>query len=545
MKHPTPRAARKQRRRQRQAPGIGPAPAALLPGQQCASLVTSAEQTLDRGDSNRARELYLMALALRPREPTLLNALGLLETATGAHAAAIDHFRAALAALPPGTPPTTRAQLINNLGWACWQQGDTAAAADTFVAALYQDPTLAGAHNNLGLVRNAQGRAAEALAAFDRAVALDPRQVQAHENRASLLHRLGHLEAALEACQTALCLDPGAVDTLVNLGVILQGLDRVEAAETAFRQALRRNPGHPGAHLNLGYTLLLQGRFREGWREHEWRWRDPQARPFLRTFSQPVWDGSPLNGATLLVHAEQGFGDTLQFVRLLPLAAARGAGRLVLECQPSLQALLAGLADQVVARGAPLPPCDRQIPLLGLPLVLGIDDATIPSPAGYLPRPPPDRSRPSPAIGLVWQGGAESPTRQARSIPFALLEPLLRALPQATWVSLQTGPAATDPEAHPWAAALERPPLPDFAATARVMAGLDLIVTIDTAAAHLAGALGCPVWTLLPRPADWRWLRQGETSPWYDRMGLFRQMVSGQWPDVVTRVVSALTAKFS
>ncbi len=323
-------------------------------------------------------------------------------------------------------------------------------------------------------------------------------------------------------------------------------MGRLQEAVDCYGQALRLSPGHAMAHMNRGLSLLLQGRLQEGWAEYEWRWQSEQ-RQQQRGFSQPLWSGrEPLQGKTLLVHAEQGLGDSLQFCRFVPQLEARGA-RVVLEVQPAVWALVTSLAGghQLLRRGDALPAFDLHCPLLSLPSALGLDEAALmASPSPYLRAEPTRvaawrerlRDRPAPRIGIVWSGIAGHTNDHNRSLA---LRDFMAALPaDMRFVSLQKEVRPADQpllDASPnilqvngW--------LGDFADTAALIACLDLVISVDTSVAHAAAAMGKPVWLLLPFVPDWRWMMDRADSPWYPAMRLYRQPGLGHWAPVLAQL---------
>jgi hypothetical protein len=332
----------------------------------------------------------------------------------------------------------------------------------------------------------------------------------------------------------------------------LRALGDVDAAVDCFRRAVSLKPDLADAHSSLGVALLAKGQLEEGWLEYEWRWHTRDFRRGLRRYETKRWHGEPRPDATLLVYAEQGFGDTLQFARLLALAAAR-VGQLLFETQPELLQVMQGLSGptRVFARGGPTPQFDLQIPILSLPAVLGLSLDAIPGSVPYL-RPEPARvaawaprieALPRPRIGLVWQGNPRHPNDRNRSIALSALAPLIERH-GASWVSLQKVGGADAIAALGLTARVMDPTaeLENFADTAALCAHLDLVIAVDTSVAHLAGALGRPVYLLLPKVPDFRWLLERADSPWYPSMRLFRQKRYGIWTEPLIELEAALVA---
>ena len=435
----------------------------------------------------------------------------------------------------------------NNLGTLFASLGDHQTALTFLNSALTLHPGSAEIHNNVGNVQLARNKVAAAIERYREAIRLEPNTAMYHNHLGNALRLSGEFPAAERAFNTALRLDSSYAEAWVNLGFALAEQGRHDAVEMHYRQALRLKPSLALAHVNLSQHLLRQGALKEGWSEAEWRWQWKQFPSPARNFSEPQWRGEALGRKTILLHAEQGFGDTLQMLRYLPLLASQGA-RIVLEVPPellSLAATLEGVA-QVLARGEALPPFDWHCPLMSLPLAFSTTLQTVPSHTPYLS--PPRTERPAwlgPAragrlqIGLVWAGNPKNRVDRRRSLPLAALAPLF-AVEGVTMYSLQRGGAPGEIASSGLAFAGALPEAVDFAETASALMHLDLVITVDTAVAHLAGALGCPVWILLPYVADWRWLLDREDSPWYPTARLFRQTASKEWSSVVERVADRL-----
>src|SRR2546426_786091 len=376
--------------------------------------------------------------------------------------------------------------------------------------------------------------------------------VAAHHHDMGEAYRLtGKLEDAIASYRLALALKPDYAEAHKNLGIALWDHGKLAEAIACFRQALALKPDYVHAHAGLGLALLRAGDLSHGFTEYEWRWRvkefEQQCAGLI--LPQPFWDGSELNGRTILLYAEQGLGTTIQFIRYAPLVARRG-GRVIVACQPELVRLLASVdgTAQVVSERASLPDFDLHAPLLSLPRIIGTTLETIPSQCPYL-SPPESSSVKVEAtpdvklkVGIVWAGLPIHRNDRNRSCPLSyFLE--LAELPGVAVYSLQKQPRATGlGEVTPGMAVNNlSDQIGDWADTAAAICQLDLVLTVDTGVAHLAGALGRPVWVLLPHVGvDWRWMDGREDSPWYPSMKLFRQKVPGDWPSVFARVSGEL-----
>ena len=398
------------------------------------------------------------------------------------------------------------------------------------------------------------GRNDEAVEAYRSLMPRLARNPSVLANFGEALRRCGELDEAESVLRHAVSLGPDKRVCRLNLGMTLQDLGRLEEAVSAYREALRIDPSYAEARWNLSHVLLHTGDYEEGWALYESRWQMERSRRDRRHGDQPRWAGERLDGGTLLLWSEQGFGDTLQFVRYATLAKER-ASRVVLHVQAPLASLCRRVAgvDQVIADGEVAPPFDAQLPLLSLPLVLGTTLASVPRSVPYLSPDPHkvaawrDRlERRALNVGLTWsskaRGTDDDSVRDSilRSVTLTQLAPL--ATRGVAFYSLQKGPAAVEARKpppgmtlHDWSEELH-----DFGDTAALAAALDLVISVDTAVAHLAGALGIPVWVLLRRAVNWRWLRGEDTSPWYPTMRLFRQEDVADWGPVIARAAEAL-----
>jgi FkbM family methyltransferase len=409
------------------------------------------------------------------------------------------------------------------------------------------DPGHAMAWNNMGVILRRQGRRKAAVACYRRAVALKPDDPSNHSNLGNVLRDLGLLDEAQRHGARAVQLAADNAGAHHNYGLILQDLGRHQEAVAEIDEAIRLEPGNVSFRWDRALNLLMAGDLARGFAEYEVRWKLPQNPP--PNIAAPEWTGEPLEGKTILLWSEQGFGDTLQFVRYAPMVKARGAGQILLLAQPALVRLLTGAPgiDSVVTEGAPAPRFDCHAPLLSLPRLFGTTLEAVPADCPYLKLPKvggpalrrPERVRL--AVGICWAG---KPTHKNDHNRSAGIEPFLALMedPEIAFYSLQKGPRAADLVTSGAVALVEdlSPEIEDFANTASAMRQLDLVITVDTAVAHLAGALGVPVWVALPAVIDWRWMRGRSDSPWYPSMRLFRQPRPGDWASAFAEMKAAL-----
>ena len=462
-------------------------------------------------------------LAAEPGQPSALFVLGQCLLATGRAGEATEPLAHHLQLRPdhhPGRIALARAQLIAGL---------PADVLDTLA------PLPDSAHTLRGSALAALGRPAEAVDAFTLALEADPADAEAALNLGNAHADLDAPELAERHIRQAIALRPGLAEAHASLGHLLGEAGRAREAVAAADAAIALRPDFALAHWNAGVALLLGGEWEAGWQRYEWR-----KRHFAGSFKRPAtpeWGGEPLRGRTILVLAEQGLGDTIQFSRYLPLLVAKGA-RVALECATSLARLLSHIPSVTAHAPGARPAHDCWVDQMSLPRLFGTTPETVPPPAALAQSGGCwDWALPSGLrVGLVWAGNPLHSNDRRRSIDPAMLAPILGA-PGCSFVSLQTGP-----QAGAMAGVLDlSAQLADWQATAALLGAMDLVVTVDTAVAHLAGTLGVPTWLMLPHAPDWRWMLGRDDTPWYSAMRLFRQDRPGDWAGVVQRVASALT----
>jgi tetratricopeptide (TPR) repeat protein len=546
-----------------------------------------AQQLYLAGDLAAARARYQELLLKEPRHLEALHTLGIIEGRQGNWQRSAEYLSRAIEAGPGN------ASAFGDLGVAlkALQQWDAALRSLDRAVALKSD--YPEAHSNRGNVLRELGRLDAAVASYDHAIAVRPDYAEAHYNRGVAHQDLNKFDAALASYDRAIELRPNFAAAHVNRGVVLEHLHRLDAALDSYdraisirgddarafsnrgnvQRALQRvadaidscdravaiEPDNATAHLNRGLARLLAGDFAQGWKDYEWRWKDGKSlfRRDYRAFAQPQWSGQQaLAGKTILIHAEQGLGDTIQFCRYVPMVRELGA-EVIFEVQPPLMRLLRGVEgqSQLLSRGVALPNFDYHCPLMSLPLAFGTTLGNIPGTLPYLAADPERRQlwrrrlgeRTKPRVGLVWSGGfrPDQPeiwsVNARRNVPLARLSALRNS--GLEFYSLQKGQPA-ESELPQWnERSPQGPPLidcagdlADFADTAALIEQLDLIISVDTSTAHLAGALGKPVWILNRFDCCWRWLLGRADSPWYPSARLYRQSTPGDWDGVVERV---------
>ena len=431
------------------------------------------------------------------------------------------------------------------------RQGKTKAALANFDRALSLRPGHAMTHFNRGNALQSLKQSEDALVSYDCAIDIQPDLALAHSNRGNTLQSLKRYKEAVASYDRAIELQPNYAVALYNRGLALHEIKRCKEAVSSYERAIDLQPGFAEAHLNQAISRLLVGDFLRGWQEYEWRMDVKSPGNRKRTFHRPQWIGSEnISGKTIFLHSEQGFGDTILFGRYIPLVAARGA-RVILEVPLPLVELMATVSgvSQIVRRGDAPPDFDMQCPLPSLPLAFGTRLETIPSAVPYL-RASPEAAmnwdarlgaKHRPRIGLAWSGEPTHAGDANRSIPLSSLLSLLDI--GATFVSLQKDVRATDATVLQGRSDLLdfRDDLKSFSDTAALVSQLDLVISVDTSVAHLAGALAKPVWVLVPFVPDWRWQLDRDDSPWYPTARVFRQDDARNWAHVIARVHAALS----
>ena len=491
------------------------------------------------GRHDEAVASYRSALALAPTLVSAWAGLGQAQLAAGRRDDAVASLETALAHQPGALP------LRFLLGTALLDAGEFA-EAEAHLAAVAAGAPTPESLCNLGRALIGQGRCAEAVGPLEAALRTKPGMVEALFNLAIAKTECGDVPGAIACYEQAVAGDPHRVAAWRGLGAARLELGDTAGARAALERALAIAPADAESHGKLALALLTDGVMPRGWHEYEWRWKCANYRP-MPALPVPLWDGGPLRGP-LLLHAEQGFGDAIQFCRYAPLLARRGCP-VVLECAPELLRLFARIEGiEVVARGAATPPVVAHCPLMSVPARLGTTLDTIPSDVPYLAPDPKDAQRwakrlealgDRTRVGLVWAGNPNRINDHTRSLELSELETLIERHDVA-WISLQTGGLATQAaryagRLHDWTGELV-----DFAETAALIAGLDLVIAADTAVAHLAGAMGKPTWILLPVGDVWRWMLDRTDSPWYPTATLFRQSARGEWSTVVAALDGAL-----
>jgi tetratricopeptide (TPR) repeat protein len=552
-----------------------------------AILLESGLRYLQSGQFSEAEKCCREILAADPDHADSFHLLGLISARTNKYDQATEFFAQAIRKNP------NNADYFSNLGTMLERQDRFEEALKSFDLALALKPDFIDTWIKIGFTLQRQERFEEALLAYDQALKIDPPHTGVEKNlrRADAFYNSGvcfrHLMRFEEACISfgkVLAISPDHVDTLNNRGQTLLDLGRLDEALanydraialkpdyaeahsnrgncldemgrygealSSYKDALALQPDHADAHWNTAVNSLRSGDLKTGWVEGEWRWKIRSFRVIHRHFKQPLWIGAePIDGKVLLLHNEQGLGDALQFCRYVPLLAARGA-RVVLEIDGPLKELLSGLTgvSHCISKGETLPDFDLHCPLTSLPLAFDTTLDTIPSAVPYISVDAPAadwgarlHSQTLPRIGLVWSGNPVHNNDRNRSMPLKALLPLLDV--KAQFVSLQKDIRPSDEVVLRARSDILHlgPELQSFVDTAALIEHLDLVISVDTSVAHLAGALGRPVWILLPYVPDWRWLLDRDDSPWYPTARLFRQSQTREWHSVIDEARRVLT----
>jgi tetratricopeptide (TPR) repeat protein len=495
------------------------------------------------GRVGEAHRLFGAAVKINPNVPQVWANLGQVLLMLKRAQEALDCFDKACAMAPDNV------DILNNRANALLNLGRADEALDQFHQVLARAPNHGEARLNSGIAHAALGSMDEAVSEFDRALSLAPGHPVAHYNRGIALYELGRYADAVDAHDRALTVAPEHPGAWLNRGRALAALSKFDDAIASYGKAKAVQKDNPDIHFMESLALLTLGDYQRGFEKYEARWRRT-GMPEPKSRGRPLWLGDyPLNRKTVLLHAEQGLGDTIQFARYVPQLAETGAN-IVLEVQPELTALMSGLegARTVIGHGTTPPPYDVHCPLGTLPLALKTEASTVPAPIPYLSADDEHLAKWSgrlgalarPRIAFAWAGNANHVNDRNRSMPFARLAPLFSV--PARFVGVQRD---VRPEDAALLAAEQRitdvgSALDNFADTAAVIALCDLVIAVDTAVVHLAGAMGRPVWVMLPFTPDWRWTLEGATTPWYPTARLFRQASLGDWDGVIANVSAAL-----
>jgi tetratricopeptide (TPR) repeat protein len=524
-----------------------------------------------------AIERYEQALAINPKNADVLNNLGLALHGSGRQEDAIERYEQALVINPD------YAEVFNNLGNALRELDKQQEAINHYEKALILNRDFAEAYNNLGLVIQDLDRQEESTKHFKKAIVIKPDYAEAHNNLGNALKEINQQEEAIKHYKQALIIRPDYVETRTNLGLMyhemgeleeaikqyeqaliirpdyaeahyqlgntLQELARLEEAIKHYQLAISIKPDYAEAHYNMGLTYLLKGALREGWRNYEWRYKTKKFKHYKRVIDKPKWNGTSLKNRTILIHAEQGLGDTIQFIRYAPIVANTG-GNVIVECHPGIIHLFESYKNSVtfIGKGEPLPDFDVHCSLLSLPGILNTTIDTIPSEINYIHT---DKRLASSwkeklsnsnkfKIGIFWQGNKNHNRDKFRSIPLKNFESLL-SFSEIDFINLQKGEGHEQVIEYGFSNLItdytaEMDNEERFSDTAALMQSLDLVIGTDTAIIHLAGAMGIPTWLLLPFHPDWRWMLKIEDTPWYPTMRLFRQEEIGNWHTVVKKI---------
>ncbi|HEY7987156.1 MAG TPA: tetratricopeptide repeat protein [Methylophilaceae bacterium] len=481
---------------------------------------------------------FTHALEVRPDSDIYSN-LGLALAKLNLHKEAVDCYDAAVSL------NANNAIAYYNRGNSLLHSSKLAEALENYDHAIAINPAYAAALSNRGNVLRSMKLLPQALASYDQAITLMPENAMVLNNRGVIWMELNRPADALNDYDRALAITPDYTEALYNKGNALLALRQIESASEYFDKSVATDLDNADAHLNRALFLLATGDFEQGWAEYEWRWKRGSFEA-SHHFSQPLWTGKEeLAGKTILLYAEQGLGDTIQFVRYIRMVKALGAN-IILEVQAPLKSLMSTLenVDQLVVQGEELPPFDYHCMLMSLPFTFNSSRENIPAPTSYL-KTPNDKSAywsdklgelPAPKIGISWSGNPDHKNDHNRSIPLQWL--INRLPPEFNYISLQKELREADREALESNTKLLSftEQLQDFSDLAGLIDHLDMVISVDTSVAHLAGALGKPVCILLPYSPDWRWMQSGESSPWYPTAKLFRQPALSDWESAIDQL---------
>jgi Tfp pilus assembly protein PilF len=512
-------------------------------------MLKNALQHHQAGRLSEAEQIYRRILAIDDQHADSLHLLGVIAYQSGRNEVAVEMIRKAIATNQKA------ASYHSNLGNALQAQGKLDEAAEEYKRALALKPDLAEVHANLGNIFQAQGELDESVACYERALVLKPNHAETYNNLGNSRQAQGKLDDAMECYERALALKPDYASAHYNLGSTLRLLGHADEALVRFRKALALQPKHAQAGFAEALVQLLQGEFAEGWHHFERRWKSVDHNTPLRTYPQPRWNGEALGSGSLLIWGEQGVGDEIMFAGLLP-DLIRTDHHCILDCDARLKPLFARSFPEidVVSGNTPELEFAAHLPSGSLPGLLRTTNAAFTSTTSpYLLADPAQREQfrgkyadGNRVVGVAWntRNPRTGKTGLSRSVSLSHLAPLF-TLPGIRWISLQYGDLdALEAQAVSAGAPIlidrSVDQLSDIDRFAAQVAAMDLVITIDNSTAHLAGALGVPVWVLLPFAPDWRWMETREDSPWYPTMRLFRQPKPGDWQSLVQRVCDAL-----
>ena len=497
------------------------------------------------GKFTEALNSYKNASELKPHNSDIHCNLGAVYQKLGNLDEAILNYKSSISLSPDN------AQAHNNLGTALKKQRRLDEAEISYNRAIELCHDYAEAHNNLGITLESLNKLDKAITSYSMAITINPHYAEAHYNCGNALNKQKKIDEALICFTRATAIKPDYAEAHNLLGATLEEQGKLEEAAASYNRAIELKPDYVDAQLNKAFISLLKGNYKDGWQGYEWRLHTKNY--VHRTFQQPMWNGSPLKGKTILIHTEQGIGDNIQFVRYLPMVQAQG-GRVIFECLPELVNLLRHCAgiDKIITKspsGISSEQFDVHVPLLSLPGLFNSTLDSIPSDVPYISVDPAliDQWRLRLSddhkykVGIVWAGNPDHAKDKRRSCSLSDFA-TLAGTQEISFYCLQKGSASVETDRCPGMEKIIRldSELTDFTDTAAVIANLDLVISVDTSVAHLAGAIGKPVWTLLPFVPDWRWLLERDDSPWYPSMRLFRQTTMHDWNGVFKQVQKSL-----